>query len=511
VAAAVILAVEGIFIGGLNAYADSKTTSVTALVQDYYADVAAAVALGDAISAEHVPSSVTFATVQSQVQTVYTELGQLDAPGGLVTYVSAVKAWASEVLDAATNSEIGIPWQGMPYTPAPFQLTMTVDQADAAFSMSMQEIPVLLEFGSRAVAIKDVATMRYIGARLDAQAYWLEGVATSADPNWIAAHFHFLEPFNSGTNAATADAGTDVRLVAAPAWPRTRYGPICVHTVRSSSYCLGQAQQPLAALWEAAFFSSGACAQINGHCTSYGDPAQRWTTAVNDWITASGQALGGAGAGLDTSGAPPKTFVDECKAGGGTIGATSSKARLPTTESGWTCPTHGSTCWNFLTYSGTEYKGGQSGCPEQGLVPSQLGPLGGVIDGIGGFFGGLNASNNSPLPSSTPSNLPPGFPTIPAGRYSIQVCATGVPCVDEPGTESDAGQIATALEDLENSGPGLCGAAQGADSCSVSYTPCSQGCSVVGTYFDVTVSFTTGCDLGQCQSGQVVLRVTRVG
>src|SRR5258708_34642933 len=90
VAVAVVFAVEALLVGGLNAYADSKTTSVTALVQDYYAEVAVAVSLGDATSAGHAPPGVTMATVQAQAHTADKRLREVDPPAELPGYTSSV-------------------------------------------------------------------------------------------------------------------------------------------------------------------------------------------------------------------------------------------------------------------------------------------------------------------------------------------------------------------------------------------------------------------------------------
>ncbi|MCK9185897.1 zinc-ribbon domain-containing protein [Candidatus Gracilibacteria bacterium] len=71
-------------------------------------------------------------------------------------------------------------------------------------------------------------------------------------------------------------------------------------------------------------------------------------------------------------------FYDQCTARKGIVGGTGKVMdRIPTTEAGYRCeykidsPNYGKNvpCWDYLTYSGERYLGGNSGCPEYGLLP----------------------------------------------------------------------------------------------------------------------------------------------
>jgi len=246
VAAVVVAAMEVLMADGLSAYADSKATSATALVQDSYTEVAAAVSLGDAIQLGRAPSGVTFANVQIQASAASLRLTALDAPGQLADYKSSVKAWADDVVGASIKARTGGQWQDVPYTPSPFQVDMTVDQANAAFATSLQEIAVLIQFGDRAIAVQDLAAMRYVGARLNAQSYWLEGVYTSADPNVVEAQLHFIEPVSQDNPASSSglvshgDVG--VRLLALISRPR-----ICLLYTSPSPRDLSTSRMPSSA------------------------------------------------------------------------------------------------------------------------------------------------------------------------------------------------------------------------------------------------------------------------
>ncbi len=403
VAAVVVVAIEVLLVDGLNVYADSNAASATALVQDSYAEVAAAVSLGDAIQQGRAPAGVTFGNVQTQASAASSRLTALDVPGQLGDYTSSVKTWADDVVAAAIKAQTGSPWQDVPSTPSPFQVDMTGDQASAAFATSLQQVAVLIQFGDRAVAVQDLAAMRYVGARLNAQSFWLEGIYTSADPNVVAAQLHFIEPVNNATatsGGVVAGGNRGVRLLASfwrpGIWRAPRRVPTCIRGT-----CIPRVRGPLGGLWRSMNGAALACAaaggkfsggQHNGYCTTPID--QDWSTNRNQLLpminASGGQPIGGAGAGVGpgvTVPVPPQlqAFRASCQAQGGTTGSpTFVTERMPTTEGGWGCQI--GRCWNYLTYSGTVYKGGEPGCPEQGLLPRPFGPVGGIVAQVGGFI-----------------------------------------------------------------------------------------------------------------------------
>lgn len=109
--------------------------------------------------------------------------------------------------------------------------------------------------------------------------------------------------------------------------------------------------------------------------------------ADTQWNQAWGHAEGGLGVisqgqTTNSSGHSPtvQTFYDSCKAKGGIVGGAGTvKAGLPTTESGYTCeyksntPKNGTQpCWDYLTYSGGRYMGGNTGCPAENLLPTDF-------------------------------------------------------------------------------------------------------------------------------------------
>ncbi|MBU0648672.1 hypothetical protein KJ969_00980 [Patescibacteria group bacterium] len=89
-------------------------------------------------------------------------------------------------------------------------------------------------------------------------------------------------------------------------------------------------------------------------------------------ITIGESAFGGETATPTQYSPRVQIFHDACAAMGSYVGgANKNKDRLPTTESGYHCNYKQAdiNCWDFLTYSGGRYMGGDVGCRELGLIP----------------------------------------------------------------------------------------------------------------------------------------------
>jgi hypothetical protein len=101
-----------------------------------------------------------------------------------------------------------------------------------------------------------------------------------------------------------------------------------------------------------------------------------------------------------------QAFYDDCAAKGGTVGGAGlAKSRLPTSEFGYTCDfkinNNSTQCWDFLTYSGGRYMGGENGCEEKNLLPNiaegeAKGKTGGRWDGH--YTGPLSGTCQTTVP-----------------------------------------------------------------------------------------------------------------
>ncbi len=99
----------------------------------------------------------------------------------------------------------------------------------------------------------------------------------------------------------------------------------------------------------------------------------------NNWHKEGGLGVISQTPTTNSSGHSPavQAFYDGCQNKGGLVGGAGTvKGGLPTTESGYTCEykindKNGANipCWDFLTYSGGRYMGGNNGCQEKNLLP----------------------------------------------------------------------------------------------------------------------------------------------
>jgi hypothetical protein len=399
IALVAVLVLESVLAFGLNVYADSKTVSSTALIQDYYAEVADAVSLGNAVLAGQAPAGVTFATVQAQASRAESGLTALDVPAELADFRSSVDLWASGVATDAQFAKNLNMWQNVAFAPDPFTLTMTADKAEAAFARSLRQVATLNTFGKRAQALHNLEGTRYVGARLDAQSFWLQALNTSADPNGVQAQLRFVEALSYRQEAATSDVALAARIVRS--WPKPRTWSRC-HATGFVPCNIPWIQGQLGHIWRGSLDMQNTYTTPTPEMTA----AEKELEAIPPMDTAGGVDLGGVGSGYQAENPAPPAFADKCKAAGGTIGDPvydRTKSRIPSSEGGWTCKTQNNRCFDLLTYSGSEYLGGESGCPEQGLVPATL-------------FKTYNPPVNKPsLDQSSPKpaptdQCPPGYP-----------------------------------------------------------------------------------------------------
>jgi hypothetical protein len=399
-----VLVLQTVLVVGLNAYADSQFAPSVALIQNYYANVADAVIKGYAVTPGKATSAVAYDAVATQAEGAFVALTNVTVPSELSGYLDAVQTWALNVEGDAAFAAVGpgkktvlggtgVAWGNVGYSPDPFQLTLTTNQADAAYAIGLQQVATLMAFGNRAIAVNDPSAMHSVGDRLDAQAYWLDAIYTSTDPNWITGQFHFIEPIDTSYHppALSAMASPAIQLDAFHSItriPRHDSRPCSKH----SFGCFPKIQGPLHNLW---------IAVISAPSNQTVGTTSTWPTAVQDLavigLTPDAKSLGGVGSSIGNALAPPPAFASQCQGHGSAVGGNiydRTKSRVPTSEGGWTClygP--GNKCFDLLTLSGQEFQGAQGGtqggCTEQGLVPLQYGPLTGFYKQVGSVISGV--------------------------------------------------------------------------------------------------------------------------
>jgi hypothetical protein len=390
-----VLLLEAVLSAGLNFNTDAKTEATTPVLLSYYAEVADAVSLGNLVQANAAPTGVTYATVKAQTDGVQNELATLDVPASLAAYAAAIYDWANTISNTAKYSVF---WDNnVPYQPDPISLPMTAEGANAATTTAMAQIATLTAYDQYARKNNNKEGERFIGARLNAQAYWLQAIYTSSDPRWPSAQLRFLEPIDNYPVLQAVAAGAGLGP-SGKTWPHPRHWADCSRNQHGFVACnIPQALTPLAVVWKA---------DINPSNT-YTTPTVNVAAAQKQFATippidgSQGKPITGVGSGQDTTNAfPPASFVSQCTAQGGHLGNPvydRSVSRVPTSEGGWTCRTKNDRCFDLLTYSGSEYKGdgavlnnGSASCPQMGLKPTPVIPV----------------SANKPAPARTPLPAP---------------------------------------------------------------------------------------------------------
>lgn len=263
-------------------------------------------------------------------------LSKLETASRLNDYKLAIKQWA----DTETGSVLG--------DPGPFVVNLTADQAQDTFKVALSQITQTKGFGDDAIKKGDRITMRYIAAKLLIQNHWLEGVATSEEPGFLSVKPSIVYALEQRAKRPVVTKQRNICLTA------------------NKRVCLNDVTKIIPGIYRSAL----------GYGVGDKDAAREWHTNWTDAAAiteAAGQPQGGTGitqGDKDQPQNPPavQAFLDECKSKGGYLGG-GVKERLPTTEDGRTCRYQDGKCWDLLTYSGGRYKGGNSGCPEQGLVP----------------------------------------------------------------------------------------------------------------------------------------------
>ena len=390
-------------------------------IQSYLVEAAAAKLTGDAIMAGHPIKGTSFDTVANNAEAAAKGLQTLYSSGynnKTDNYNKAALNWSNQIADAAKNTS---KWKSLPAEPTDFKLELSDSKAQAWLKTSLQNIQTLKEFGDTAIKNKDKQAMLYIAAKLLVQKYWLNGIVHSQKANPLS--FKMVGEVSAGTllsqntnnpfcvcNPEDYDLDTqkcipkDPRCYstkqtptqpatkkpvqqapqapkvqqnqptkpAEPEVPETPTPTPYNYSPKTRDVCLGRTNGSYCA--EAAIQSVNEIeASAVGFVEDKPNAQKEWETAWHDL-----EAMGEVAPAEETTKATPEhsprvqAFYDTCNAKGSSVGgANQNKGRLPTTESGYHCNYKQgvNNCWDFLTYSGGRFMGGDVGCKELNLVP----------------------------------------------------------------------------------------------------------------------------------------------
>jgi len=351
---ALILFIYSIFIQNNYKSLEQKLPSL----QDNLAEVATVKLMGDSIMAGRGVSNMWMGKIAKTAQTTSTNLKQTPTSEMLKDYKVAAIDWSDSIAKTATNTAT---WKVLSEKPPDFDLSLNDSKVAAYVNTSLQKVALLKEAGDIAIKRQDRQTMYYIAGQLLVQEHWLNGIFYSTNPGFLS--------FKNLVSPVMAFRFTPVKYK----------GPRCIVFSSKGAYVPkncpeGNPQTPIS-------FNKMMRAAV-GYAAAQPGAEEQWNEITADDLkidlpkTESIETQGGVYNGEPNL--PPqlsqteKTFVDECKAKGGTTGGTGGVyARMPTTQAGIACH-HGNGCWDYLTRSNGHYSGGNQGCPEENLLPPPL-------------------------------------------------------------------------------------------------------------------------------------------
>jgi hypothetical protein len=389
--------VLGLVFGGFylayRSYQYDQIAEKTAFIQDKVAEISAAKLLGDTFMKEGglTVGGITLQNINDAAAGEKTKLNEVSYPAELKNYVDSVSAWADKIAVARDSAS----WGALSDEPDKFEILISDSWIKGLFGNTLEDLAAIKDLGADALKNQDRDKLRFVAARL-----------TTLD--------HFYKSIETYQSVSLGVMRTAYAATRSGAVIRTR--SICFPTGGGKSICIAAAKN-----------SVGKARLISQRNYTVGPAAPETTTGdwngafspIGDQLT----SLGGVGItpGQPSTGPqlPPRVdnFYNSCKARGGQIPASLVKTRLPTTEGGYNCQIGG--CWEFMTYSGRNYAGGNPGCPEQGLVPKA--PV-------------IPTPNPTPNPNPTPTPTPIPKPTSYDGTYSVRYsygdCGTNIQGVD---------------------------------------------------------------------------------
>jgi len=322
---------------------DDTLPNAVALLQDNLVEIEASKMSGDLAMAKKKVDKIAMMQVKIISQMVAERVVDIKVPEMLADYKQAVIDRGSVVAAAAENTKT---WKDLPVRARDFTLKISDNDAKRLFEASNKKLAELKEFGDTAILRNDKETMRYIAAKLLVQQHWLDGVLHSTSPD--TASLAYAYDSRAGTRGVCIGTGG---------------------TSKDSKWC---AQDAMNATYD---IENSAVDFAKGGKEAKNSWDKSWENSPN--ILGTGITIGEQEKTVEHT-PSVQAFYDACTGKGGIVGGAGTvKNGLPTTEFGYTCEykykseNYGEQpCWDYLTYSGGRYLGGNTGCPTQNVLPS---------------------------------------------------------------------------------------------------------------------------------------------
>ncbi len=310
---AVIFCVLILAAGGTTAYfiiknnTDDYFSNSIKLIQNNLAELEALKITGDSATTQKKLDNAIMTKIKIMSKMVAERLADIKVPESLTDYKQSVIDRGNKIAEASQDKNT---WQNLPNQSNELQLELTDEDIQELVEESKKGFAMIKEFGDTAIQRNDKDTMRYLAAKLLVQEQWLNLLSGTEEVDKIIQSINEIE--------------------------------------------------------------TSAVDFVNGEK----DAEDKWNQSWQNVETTLGVTF--AAPTIAEHSPSVQAFYDECAEKGGTVGGEgTAKTNLPTTEFGYTCEykyksfTHGEqSCWDFLTYSGGRYMGGNNGCPTENLLPS---------------------------------------------------------------------------------------------------------------------------------------------
>lgn len=396
----------------------NKFSGSLTLIQDNLTEATVAKIMGDSLIEKKKLITASWERVDIEAQMVSDRLKELKVPEALSDYQKTAIAWTDKILAGAKDHSL---WKDIGDDPGDFQLTLSDKQVQQLFEASAKKIAELKEFGGNAIEMKNQISMIYIGAKLKVQSHWLNGIFHSAKKGLLS----------SNIIAPALAYGEKMREICAGSGG-TSTGPITPGGKKGNVWCVNVIESTGELATTATTYDP------NGPMAKEAEEWQRqWQEFLNRVPEGSKPAFegvkGNPNPGAEEQISPiVQVFYDDCAVKGGTVGnASIPKSRLPTTEFGYTCEyknKDNKACWDYLTYSGGWYMGGETGCEEENLLPNTAEEQANASAGAGGKWDGhytgsvnLNCKSTVPGKPSMSQSFPMDFPVVNNVTYDQSV------------------------------------------------------------------------------------------
>lgn len=331
-------------------------------LQDNLAEASTAKLMGDSVVAGRWVPNMWMEKIAETATTTSDNLNLLRVPSSLKSYKESIIVWNDSIASAAAYVN---PWNDLFEQPSNFSLSLNDSKVSTYINASLKKVALLKEAGDIAIKRQDRQTMYYVAGQLLVQEHWINNLYYSNNPGFLS----FLKKIKLASPVMAKYTGFT---------PVVRKGPRCIVFTSKGAYVPkncpeGHSQTPISfkkimhAAVEYASAQPNAEEQWDKEWTA--DKLKIDLPETGQYIETQNGIYNGQPDLPPQLSQEERTFVDECGAKGGTTANTGGVyARMPTTESGMACH-HGNGCWDYLTRSSRRYSGGNSGCPEENLLP----------------------------------------------------------------------------------------------------------------------------------------------